>query len=76
MTLEEIKQELKNLRESRLELHGKIYSILLKQGIKEAELFSQYGAMFSDIAFMSYRQGVEEVTQDAVKILSKQNLER
>jgi len=60
MTSKEIQKQIKDLQDSKLELHRKIYGMLLDKGIEEAELFSKYSSICSDIAFQNYRQGMAE----------------
>lgn len=60
MTSKEIQKQIKDLRDSKLELHGKIYGMLLSKGFEEAELFAKYASICSDIALQNYRQGIAE----------------
>ncbi len=60
MTSQEIQKQIAELQEKKLELHGKIYGMLLKQGFEAAELFAEYANIFSDISFQNYRQGMAE----------------
>ena len=60
MTSQEIRKQIAELREKKLELHGEIYGMLLEQGFEAAELFAEYANIFSEISFQNYRQGMAE----------------